>query len=266
MSSVTIFDIKRFAVHDGPGIRTTVFFKGCPLDCWWCHNPESRKSQAEKVIYKRKLGEKEIDYTHTYGKSMNIPEVVKEILKDKLFYEESGGGVTFSGGEPLLQPDALFDLLKHCKRKGIHTAVDTCGHTQWINFKKIIAFTDLFLFDLKLIDVEKHEEFTGVKNELIIDNLVRLLREKANVELRIPVIPGINDSKDEIRRYIQFLMLKLEKAPKIHLLPYHNIADNKYQKLNMKNRMKRLDGTESKNLQSFKQELESSGFTVGIGG
>lgn len=266
MSSVTIFDIKRFAVHDGPGIRTTVFFKGCPLDCWWCHNPESRKSEPEEVRYKRKLGEKEIEYKRTYGNSIEINDLMKEIVKDKIFHEESKGGVTFSGGEPLSQSEALLELLKQCKRHGIHTAVDTCGYSQWSNFEKIIPFTDLFLFDLKLIDVGKHEEFTGVKNDLIISNLVRLLHEHENVELRIPVIPGVNDSKNEIERYIQFLLKKLKRAPKIHLLPYHNIADNKYQKLNMENRMEKLKNSIGENIEFFKLELESAGFNIGIGG
>ena len=223
MSLVTVFDVKRFAVHDGPGIRTTVFLKGCPMDCWWCHNPESRKSDPEVVIYKRRLGEKEIDYKHTYGKSMAINELLYEIKKDILFHEESGGGVTFSGGEPLYQPQALLEILKLCKEKGIHTTVDTCGYAQWKYYERIIPFTDLFLFDLKLLDPEKHEKFTGVKNKLILTNLKRLVNNGVNVELRIPVIPGVNDSQEEINIFIQFILNTFTAIPKIHLLPYHNI-------------------------------------------
>ena len=266
MSLVTIFDIKRFAVHDGPGIRTTVFFKGCPLDCWWCHNPESRNSDPEDVIYKRQLGDKEIEYRQTYGKSIGIKDLLKGILKDRLFFEESGGGVTFSGGEPLSQSEALLELLQHCKQHGIHTTVDTCGYAQWSNFKKIIPFTDLFLFDLKLMETNKHEKFTGMKNELIIKNLVGLLSNQANVELRIPVIPGVNNSVEEINKFIEFLNNGLNKVPKIHLLPYHNSADKKYQKLDMENRMDELVNDHGMGLEYFKQALESAGFAVGIGG
>lgn len=268
MSSVTIFDIKRFAVHDGPGIRTTVFFKGCPLDCWWCHNPESRNSDPEDVLYSRQLGGKEIDCRQTYGKSMGIMDLLKVILKDRIFFEESGGGVTFSGGEPLSQSEALLALLQHCTQHGIHTTVDTCGYTQWSNFTKIIPFTDLFLFDLKLMEPKKHEKFTGMKNELIIKNLVGLLGKHAKVELRIPVIPGVNNSFEEINRYIEFLHNRLNKVPKIHLLPFHNSADKKYQKLDMENRMDELknDSGMGMGLEYFKQALVSAGFTVGIGG
>ncbi len=266
MSSVTIFDIKRFAVHDGPGIRTTVFLKGCPMDCWWCHNPESRKSAPEEVIYKRKLGEKEVDAKVTYGKTMQIHELMSEILKDRLFYEESDGGVTFSGGEPLHQPEALLELLKQCKKAGLHTCVDTCGYAQWSNFEHIIPYTDLFLYDLKMIDIENHTKFTGVKNEMIMENLQKLLKQKANVELRIPVIPGVNNSKEEINRYKDFLQNTVQNVPKIHLLPYHKIAGNKYEKLHMEYRMNTIEKNNSSNIESFRKELESAGFVVGIGG
>ena len=266
MSLVTIFDIKRFAVHDGPGIRTTVFMKGCPMDCWWCHNPESQKSEPEEAIYKRKLGEKEIDARKTYGKMMQIHELMDEILKDSLFHEESDGGVTFSGGEPLFQPEALLELLKQCKEHGIHTTVDTGGYAPWLNYEKIMPFTDLFLYDLKLLDPENHVKFTGVKNELIIENFQKLLTKNVNVELRIPVIPGVNDSREEIQMYTDFLRDIIKHAPKIQLLPYHNIAGNKYRKLNAENRMENIDKVNGLNIDLFKQELESVGLKVGIGG
>ncbi|MCK5700479.1 MAG: glycyl-radical enzyme activating protein, partial [Cyclobacteriaceae bacterium] len=213
-----------------------------------------------------KLGENEFDARKTYGKSMQIHELMDEILKDCLFHEESDGGVTFSGGEPLFQPDALLELLKKCKIHGIHTTVDTCGYAPWLNYEKIIPFTDLFLYDLKLLDPEKHLKFTGVKNELIIENLQKLLDRNVNVELRIPVIPGVNDSREEIQKFIDLLRNNIKNALKIHLLPYHNIADNKYQKLNMENRMENIEKVNGLNIDSFKQELESAGFAVGIGG
>lgn len=266
MTSVTIFDIKRFAVHDGPGIRTTVFLKGCPMDCWWCHNPESRKSEPEEVVYSRMLGAREVERKKIYGKSMKVEEVMQEILKDKLFFEESGGGVTFSGGEPLSQTTALEELLKQCKKNGLHTTVDTCGHAQWASFEKILPFTDLFLYDLKLIDPSNHEKFAGVKNELIIENLQKLMNNNTKVELRIPVVPGVNNSHEELERFMSFLQDKLKKALKIHLLPYHNIADNKYQKLKSENRMNGLEGIEGLTINDFKNELSSIGFDVEIGG
>ena len=155
MTSVTVFDIKRFAVHDGPGIRTTVFMKGCPMDCWWCHNPESRSSMPEEVTYTRVLGDREVESKKVYGKSMTIQQVMDEIVKDEIFFEESGGGVTFSGGEPLYQPEGLLELLKQCKKNGLHTAVDTCGYAKWNSLEKAMSFTDLFLYDLKSNEISQ---------------------------------------------------------------------------------------------------------------
>jgi len=266
MSSVTIFDIKRFAVHDGPGIRTTVFLKGCPMDCWWCHNPESRKAETEEVIYSRRLGDRVVQTTKKYGKSMSVEELMNEILKDKLFFEESGGGVTFSGGEPLSQVGMLQEILMKCKKQGLHTTIDTCGHAKWSVFQKIIPFTDLFLYDLKMIHPDKHEKYTGVSNKLIIENLERLITAKASIELRIPVVPRINNFDEEVKRFISLLQEKLINVPKIHLLPYHNIADNKYQKLKVENRMKDLEDKNGLTVNEFKNELSAVGFDVEIGG
>ena len=266
MLSVTIFDIKRFAVHDGPGIRTTVFLKGCPMDCWWCHNPESRKSIPEEVNFERKLGEKYIPSKITYGKSMKIHEVIDEILKDKIFFEESGGGVTFSGGEPLSQAEGLLELLKLCKIHGLHTTVDTCGYAQWQSLEKIMPYTDLFLYDLKVMDEEKHAKYTGVKNDLINSNFQKLIKNHANVEIRIPVIPGLNDSEIEIKKFITFIQNTSSGHSKIHLLPYHTTAGNKYLKLNMENRMNGVTRPQESDLEFFKFSLESAGLTVGIGG
>jgi len=266
MTSVTIFDIKRFAVHDGPGIRTTVFMKGCPMDCWWCHNPESRSRAPEEVTYIRKLGKSNIESKKVYGKIMSTDEVMDEIFRDNVFHEESGGGITFSGGEPLHQPEALAELLEQCKNHGLHTTVDTCGYTQWKNFEKILPYTDLFLYDLKVVDPEGHQKFTGVKNELILENLDKLLEKDAAVELRIPVIPGINNFAEELQRFVQFLMNSKRKIGKIHLLPYHRTADSKYKKLNLENRMISIENNHGLDIQVFKKELTSHGFQVGIGG
>jgi len=266
MSSVTIFDIKRFAVHDGPGIRTTVFLKGCLLDCWWCHNPESRKHELEAVSYLRKLGDKEIESKKVYGKVLKVHEIMDEIMKDKIFFEESGGGVTFSGGEPMSQADGLLALLKACKSHGLHTAIDTCGYAKWQSFEKLLPFTDLFLYDLKLMDAGKHEQFTGVKNERIIRNLKKLLSKKASVDIRIPVIPGVNDSQMEIEAFMNFLQKLPGKTPKVHLLPYHVIADNKYIKLNVKNRMKGMEKANGTGVEDIRDQFIDAGFEISIGG
>ena len=266
MVSLTIFDVKRFAVHDGPGIRTTVFLKGCPLDCWWCHNPESRKKEPEKITYKRKVGGYEVETSKVYGRTINPEELMDEILKDKIFFEESGGGVTFSGGEPLYQIDGLVEMLKRCKLHGMHTVVDTSGYAHWSSIERILPYTDLFLYDLKLIDPQNHQKYTGVNNDLIMQNLEKLLQQNIEVELRIPIVPGVNDSQDVLKHYQDFLEKKLGKAVRISLLTYHNIGDNKYQKLNAENRMKGLANHAGLSVDDFKRELASSGFLVETGG
>ncbi|MEA3462328.1 MAG: radical SAM protein, partial [Bacteroidota bacterium] len=146
---LTIFDIKRFAVHDGPGIRTTVFLKGCPLRCAWCHNPESQQMKPVTVDVTRKVNGKNVAGKRKYGEQVKVDELVEKVLRDVHYYEESGGGVTFSGGEPLLQPEDLLQLLEACKKHGLHTCVDTSGYASWEQFEAIVPFTDLFLYDLK---------------------------------------------------------------------------------------------------------------------
>ena len=168
-----IFNIKHFAVHDGPGIRTTVFFKGCPLSCRWCHNPESINPNLEEIevpyarvsVTAKKCGK------DTVGKKVQVSEIMSEVLKDVIFYDESGGGITISGGEPLMQPDFLFSLLKECKIHNIHTCVDTSGYAPRKIIESIVDYVDLFLYDIKLLDNEEHVRYTGVKNDRIFQNL-----------------------------------------------------------------------------------------------
>lgn len=197
---------------------------------------------------------------------MAIQQVMREVLKDKIFYEESGGGVTFSGGEPLYQPEALHELLKSCNHHGLHTSVDTCGYAPWKIFDKILPFADLFLFDLKLLNPEKHKKFTGVSNELVLNNLEKLLKKQANIELRIPVVPGVNNSRQEIDEMLKYLETLPEKVQKIHLLPYHEIAENKYKKLRMENRMKALTPASGIDIEQYKIQLEAGGYAVSFGG
>jgi len=231
-----IFDLKKFAIYDGPGIRTTVFFKGCPLNCWWCHNPESQKMQPElrgKFSQKSNLKLLQQD-ENLIGKEVSVHDVIEEIEKDIIFYDDSGGGVTLSGGEPLMQEDFLEALLKECKGKEIHTAVDTCGFAPFLVFEKIDPYVDLYLYDLKIWDEEKHKKYTGVSNKLIHDNLTKLSLNSNKINIRIPLIPGVVDTEDNITNLIRFIS-SLKNIKQVDLLPYNKIGENKYKKLNKKN-------------------------------
>lgn len=240
-----IFDIERNSFVDGPGIRTTVFFKGCNLRCKWCHNPESQNPKKEILFYNSKCTgcgrcrdltvEDENffcfnDAKEVCGKEYIVDEVFAEVIKDKAFYETSGGGVTFSGGECMLQTDFLLEILKKCKENGIHTAVDTAGHIPWESFDKILPFTDLFLYDIKAMNEEIHKEYTGVTNTLILENLAKLLKTNVDVWVRIPVIPGINDTEDEMQKIKSFFDIN-SYPEKVELLPYHAMGEHKYASL-----------------------------------
>ncbi len=237
-----IFDIKKYSINDGPGIRTTIFFKGCPLNCWWCHNPESQKIEPEEFegcTFRWNLSY-EGNNKNIVGKKISVADVMKEIEKDIPFYEESKGGVTFSGGEPLLQIDFLIKLLKECNKKGISTAVDTSGYSEWENFKKIYELVDLFLFDLKIVNEQKHIEYTGVSNKLIHDNLKHLTELGNKVTIRIPVIPSVTDTKDNLEELVNFIS-SLKKIKGISLLPFHKTAYSKYNKMRKQNKIPDLE-------------------------
>ena len=249
--TATIFDIERNSFVDGPGIRTTVFFKGCNLKCAWCHNPESQDFKPQMMFYKDKCkgcGKCKgfcpnhlescdlcgkcavfcpVDARRVCGRTYTIDEVFEEVIKDKAFYENSGGGVTFSGGECMLQIDFLLEILKKCKENGIHTTVDTAGHIPFESFEKILPYTDLFLYDIKCFDSEKHQKYVGVGNKIILENLKKLFKAKVKIWIRIPVISGVNDSIEEMQLIKGFLD-KNGKPEKIELLPYHAMGENKY--------------------------------------
>ncbi len=270
MNKGLIFDIRRFTVHDGPGIRTTVFFKGCPLNCWWCHNPESHSSHPEESLKTLKLDGKKFTLKEMVGKWMCVDEVMNELRLDRIFYSESSGGVTFSGGEPLMQPEFLIKLLKECKASSFHTTIDTSGYADQEIIKIIHPFTDLFLYDLKLMDDTDHIRYTGVSNKTILENLMYLISEKKQVVIRIPVIPGITDTKKNIHEIKEFLSKpiigrKSESSVKISLLPYHSIAKNKYARFHIDNKMKHLKDLTKKSLIPLKKEFETEGFLVKIG-
>ena len=237
-----IFDIERNSYVDGPGIRTTVFFKGCNLTCKWCHNPESQNPKKEILFYKNKctgcgrckdLTEEDTNFfcfndaKEICGKEYTVDEVLKEVVKDKAYYETSGGGVTFSGGECMLQIDFLLEILKKCKENGIHTAVDTAGHIPWERFETIMPYTDLFLYDVKSMDTDIHKQYTGVGNELILENLAKLLKREARVWVRVPVIPEINDNEENAQMIKAFFEAN-GYPEKVELLPYHAMGEHKY--------------------------------------
>ncbi len=252
----TIFDIIRNSFVDGPGIRTTVFFKGCNLRCAWCHNPESQSPSRQMMFYKNKCtgcgkcrevcpnhiekcelcGKCELycphDARRICGKEITSEEILREVIKDKMFYGASGGGVTFSGGECMLYPDFLCEMLRLCREKGIHTAVDTAGAVSWEHFEKILPYTDMFLYDIKLGSDELHRKWTGVSNKLIIENLRRLSTEfEGDIIIRIPVIGGVNDSTEEMTKIAE--ILKDVRYKEVELLPYHKMGEHKYTALGL---------------------------------
>ena len=256
MPKANIFDIQRNSFVDGPGIRTTVFFKGCNLRCKWCHNPESQSFDKQMMFYKDKCthcgkcievcpnslkkcdfcGRCELycpsDARKICGKDYTVDEVFEEIIKDKAFYDNSGGGVTFSGGECMLQLDFLCEILKKCKAAGIHTAVDTAGNVPWESFEKILPFTDLFLYDIKAIDESVHIKCTGQSNKLILENLKYIDLIGKKTEIRYPYVPNYNSGEAE--KIAEFIS-DLKNVTGIKVLPYHNYAGSKYLSLGIKN-------------------------------
>lgn len=265
-----IFNIQRFSIHDGPGARTTVFFKGCNLKCKWCHNPESITSKSQIEFYPERcigcgacfkvchngahfLDENkihrinrikcdgcllctEICYANALvavGKKVNSDYLLKSILTDELYYKNSQGGVTFSGGECMLQIDFLVEILIKCKDRGIHTAVDTAGNVPWSFFEKIMNVTDLFLYDVKAVDTNRHMELTGVNNDLILQNLRRLSEAGKQIHVRIPFITGYN--QDQIAEIAE--ILKPLNIEKVEVLSYHKLGNSKYTALGIKNEL-----------------------------
>lgn len=295
-----VFDVKKYAVDDGPGIRTTVFLKGCPLRCWWCHNPEGQNPKPE-LMYKRKrciaCGEcveicpkgaisqsaqfvsvnRELcnlcgkctrvcpsDALVVVGKEVKVDEMLKEIEKDRIFYDESGGGVTLSGGEPLMQPDFLDALLEGCKKRSIHTALDTCGYASSETVDKIRDKVDLFLYDIKTMDDRVHRRYTGVSNKPIIRNLERLAENGSRILVRLPIIPGINDDEENVTKTADFALS--HEVKQICLLPYHRAGIEKYRSLDKTYRLKYVQSPSDKKLQLIKEKLITLGLDVRIGG
>jgi pyruvate formate lyase activating enzyme len=267
--SAIITNIQGFSIHDGPGIRTVVFFKGCPLSCRWCANPECLSGSPQMGFLeslctgcgtcrdvcvnnaiRHTEGEHRIEYSRClscgtcrdhcnsgalvlYGESMTVAEVWDAVRRDKMFYDESGGGVTVSGGEPLLRPAFVRDLFELSRREGINTCVETCGHVDPEALLETIPVTDHFLFDLKQMDPEAHKRQTGQSNGRILKNAALLVERGANVLFRQPLVPGINDSTDTIEATARFLISLGREAARLELMPFHRMGQGKYKALNM---------------------------------
>jgi pyruvate formate lyase activating enzyme len=273
----TIFDIERFAIHDGPGIRTTLFLKGCPLACWWCHNPESISGRPQLAFFAEKcigcgrcftvcpegVHEKLPDGSRALhrerctlcgtcvaeccsgalameGRTITVEEAVTELARDRPFYETSGGGVTLSGGEPLAQPEFTAAVLERCRSEGMHTCLDTSGQAPWEHLERALAWTDLVLYDFKIADPALHRKYTGVANDLIRENLLRVNDRGTPIEIRMPVIPGVNDGEENLDATAAVLA-PLASIRRVTLLGYHRFGESKYRRMG---RTYRLDGTQ----------------------
>jgi len=251
-----IFNIQRYAIHDGPGIRITIFFQGCPLRCWWCHTPEGMRIVSPP---------NEKGNPFKAHRTMTVTEAIREIEKEILFFDESGGGVTFSGGEPLLQHLFLKPVLQACRQREIHTALDTTGYAPPEILASIMEDVDLFLYDLKLMDDSAHEKYTGVSNEPILANLRILAECGKKIIIRFPLIPGITDAPENLVK-ITDLAASIPSIEAIHILPYHQTAGEKYRRLNMDNRLSDLRPPSPQQIETVRIQLEKSGLPVHIGG
>jgi pyruvate formate lyase activating enzyme len=262
-----IFDIKKYSINDGPGIRTTIFFKGCPLKCWWCHNPESREPEPEEFPGYLFRWNPDFDSSlrNVVGRKVTTTEVMKEIEKDIPFYQQSKGGATCSGGEPMLQIDFLDSLLRKCKLKDVSTAIDTTGFTDYDNFERVYGMTDYFLYDLKLMNDDEHIRYTGVSNKNIHDNLRRLTDAGNKVILRVPIIPTITDTARNLDEMLNFIT-SLKTVLEIDLLPFHKTASSKYEKMRKENKLPNLKPLSNEEMENIKNKFSKLGYPVKIGG
>jgi pyruvate formate lyase activating enzyme len=297
-----VFDIKRYSINDGPGIRATIFFKGCPLNCQWCHNPESISPKVQKLFTAAKCigcGEccricpvsackmtadgvvTDSDLctlcgkcaevcptlaTEMSGRYYSVAELLEVVKKERPFFDQSGGGVTFSGGEPLLYPEFLIEILEECGKQGVHRAVDTSGFVKKETLLKVAKHTDLFLYDLKMIDAEKHKRCTGVDNRLILDNLAALAEYGSEVQVRIPLIGGVNDDDDSVAAMATYIAGLPGERREVSLLPFHDVARGKDEKLGQERDLTALYEPGADDLRRVVDAFAGYGLTAAIGG
>lgn len=298
----TIFSIKKFAIHDGPGIRSTIFFKGCPLRCTWCHNPEGISPDEEIMVFPercladcrdclgacpknalRKIGTTFLverakcdgcglcalacpaEALQMAGQRVTVMDAVEQLSMDTAFYRSSGGGITCSGGEPLLQPRFLQALLRACRKQNLHTTVDTCGHAPFADFAKILPLTDLFLYDLKIMDEEKHRRLTRVSNRLLIRNLQKLSLLARQLAIRIPLIPGCNDAAADMAELADFCA-SLPRRHHVHLLPYHRGGSGKNKRLGQFDSLAEIRAPAPAAIKKTREIFLKRKLTVKIGG
>ena len=300
-----IFNIQKFSTHDGDGVRTTIFFKGCPLRCMWCHNPESQHYYKELIFHQHKCtacgrcvakckqGANSIvdgkivfdrskctacgvctDWCITEarelaGKEYTVDALVKEAMKDKIFYEQSGGGVTLSGGEVMASQhmDYVEEVCRKLHENGVSVFIDTSGYTDYENLKRILPYVDVFLYDIKMMDPKDHKKFIGVDNSLILENLKKLSDEGAGLYIRLPIIQQVNATDEHIESVIHFLKENNIHARQVNLLPYHDIGKGKYASLDMEYHDDEMSVPVSELMEHFKSMFEEQGFNkVNIGG
>jgi pyruvate formate lyase activating enzyme len=295
-----VFNIQRYSTQDGPGIRTVVFLKGCPLRCWWCSNPESQQpypevghsdslcNQCQLCVSSCKINAITMDKNRgiridrklcincgacvevcplqaikVYGQEMTVKEVLQIVEKDRIFYHNSGGGVTASGGEPLCQPDFVADLFQICLDKGIHTVLETCGCVDIGNIEKVLPYTRLVLYDIKHADSKVHKKVTGRSNEQIIRNFEFIARKGVPLAVRVPLIPGINDTDEDIKS-IAHIITEYMSEPKVELMPYHRYGMGKYQMLDRRYKLNKLVPQGGDDLERIKSVFKSSGVEPSI--
>lgn len=298
-----IFNVQHYSIHDGPGIRTTVFMKGCALRCLWCQNPESQSTRPElffdgeqckgcgtcvqacpegaiELYDGRSWTNRKLcmgagkcaevcphEARNVMGRYVTAEEVFKKVAGDAIFYQRSGGGVTLSGGEPLAQPRFAMSLLKLCKDASIHTALDTCGYAPWDTVRQVLDYVDLVLYDFKHMDPVEHEKCTEVSNDLILDNARKIHHELSiPILARVPIIPGYNDSVENIEATARFIATELGNSIKVHLLPYHRLGETKYERLEKPGKSVSIEPPSEERMLGLKKIVESFGLTAYIGG